>query len=333
MTIGEAIYRLWENAGEPTDLDPWLDTAVDYDPDTELDPNSQGVRYFLRALSDAQIELANWKTNGRRPIRFRDFQVSRNAKLTLNDTTYDCTRLTDTSIRISNPPAYLLTDAAESCRCDILHVSLEDGEETETEDTLMAMYLEPAADGSYVDIYFREEMEEISNYVRMEVTLLFDRFTITRGDRVYDSPYLVMPDAYKMLLKVTDAENSAPLSRAANKEHLYNPDMTTGTPSQWYSIGKKIYFDVYFEEPRWFTIEYMKIPDELTSLDQEFELPVAWHEVLIEMVEYLLAKRGQERELQAIKFSNVNRLISHMRTDRDDDFVRDETGGLKIRMK
>ena len=65
MTINEAIYRLWENEGEPTDLDPLVVTpSAPIDPDTDLDPNSDGVQWFLRALSDAQIELANWKTNG-----------------------------------------------------------------------------------------------------------------------------------------------------------------------------------------------------------------------------------------------------------------------------
>jgi hypothetical protein len=370
MTSQEMIYQLWENAGEPSDLDPWIDDPLTWDAETELNPNSRGVRHFIKLMSDAQIMLSNWKTTGNRPIRFKSFQVQRNAKLTLDDRTYAAVVGNNNAyldITTDPFPAWMADSTVESSKCELtvthyndqveplnqaeIDQAIIDGDPIPAaEYPLVAtvyeqMVMFPEVTGTTLRLYFREENDMpsyidsstgVKTYFTLEssdVTFYFDRFAIHRTGVARDTAYLAMPTSFRNLLKVTDADNSAPLSRAGNKESLYNPNMNTGTPTQWFVLGDKIYFDVYFEEPRWFNIEYQKLPERLVILNgiiPQLEIPDQWHDVLIEMVEYGLAKRAQENELVAVKFGNINKLISRLRTDEQENNLRDDLGGWKI---
>ena len=343
MTVPEAIAQLWDTAGEPTDLNPWLDApGLAYDPNTDLDPASEGVAHYLRILSQAQIILSNWKTRRNKPIRFKDFQVSRNVKLTQDSTTYTCTRFSDYAIDIIAlpPTSYLLTDAIESAAATVTLTSTTypGGIPTvgSTEDTLMVMFVEVLTATS-VRLHFREVLSTHVNTPTGSVEFAFDRFNIERGVVIPDSPFLLLPDDYRNILKITPADSASPLGRAASKENLNNPGMTTGTPTTWYSIGKKIYFDVYFDEPTWFVVEYQKLPSNLTVeagvIPVLFEIPEQWHEVLILIGEYQTAKRLQQHDLVAVKFSHVGRLIDTLRLDSEEEHIRSKTGGIKVQME
>lgn len=336
MTIPEAIVELWESGGEPSDLNPWLNSSsILYDPNTDLDDTSEGVKHYLRVLSKAQVLLSNWKTGRNKPVRFRDFQVSRNVKLTQDNTTYTCTKISDHVIELTGLAlnSYLLTDAVESSSCTISQSSLTypEGIPTPvlTEDTLMAMFIEPMSTTS-VRIHFREPMTVHEFTPTVTVKFLFDRFSVETGTVTADSPYLLLPDEFRNILNVTLADSSSVLKRAPDKTQLNNPDLSTGTPTMWYSIGKKIYFDVYFEEPTWFIVEYQRLPARLTSITNNFEIPEHWHEVLIIIGEYIAAKRQQQFDLIAVKYSHIDRLIGSLRLDSEEDHVRAKTGGVYV---
>lgn len=336
MTVPEAIVTLWESAGEPTDLNPWLNSSsILYDPNTDLDDSSEGVRHYLQVLSEAQVMLSNWKTGRNRPIRFRDFQVSRNVKLTQDNTTHVATPYSLYAIDLTglDPTSYLLTDAVESARISVTQTSTSypGGVPTPviTTDTLMVMFVEPLTATS-VRLHFREPLTVHAGTPTISVEFAFDRFNIETGNVTPDSPYLLLPTGFRNILKITTSDSNAPLQRAKDKSNFNNPDLTTGTPTQWYSIGKRIFFDVYFEEPTWFVVEYQKVPSRLTSINDSFEIPEQWHSVLLIVVEYQTAKRQQQHDLVSVKFSHIDRLIGHLRLDSEEDFIRAKTGRIYV---
>jgi len=280
-------------------------------------------------LTRAQVQLANWKNRRGRPVRFRNLYVSRNVKLSLDNTKYACDKLTETTIRISAPPSYMMTGALESARCSIVQTDINGDL---IEDTLMAMFVAPDPLGTYVDIHFREEITaSTSAVVSTEVTFAFDRFKIMRGTPQVDTPYMLLPTSFRNILKVTEATGTSALAKPASKANLYNPLMTTGTPSQWYQLGDIIYFDTYFEEPLWFVVEYQKLPDELRSLTQPFEIPDQWHDVLLLLVEWETSRRAQENDMASRIRTDIDRLIDSLRIDAEEEHLRTDTGGIKLR--
>jgi hypothetical protein len=348
MTTGEMITQVHENAGEPSDLDPWVPTPTYVDPDADILLSSRGCRHYLKAISDAQILLSNWKTQTGKPIRFRSLQVQRNAKLTLDDQTEDCI-IADGEKRLrivkstGTFAAHFQDGSLESSRCDIAVTYQDDTGEIVTEEyTQMAMFSDfnvGNPDDTAI-LYFaeafelpRDEDDNLRTILTSTVKFSFDRFKILRDNPALDSAYLAMPTSFRNILKVTDSESSSPLKRAYNKEALYNPTMTTGTPSEYYVLGDTIYFDVYFEEPRWFVVEYQKIPDRLQIVNSSLpplELPEEWHDVLVAVVDYNQAVRNQENDLAQKKASYVDWLIRHMRTDAQEDALRDDLGNYQI---
>lgn len=357
MTTEEMIIQLWENAGEPTDLDP-LNSAGD-----AVDATTDGAVHFIELISQAQKTLSNWKTNNGRPIRFKDFQVQRNVKLMLDEREHDIVVesnvLSSSSITISKTnqdDTHFYDNSLESALCEITFTytdtqSTEDPKPviTVTEER-MVMFVENNPSGSefFTALFFREPfdyptyVDENGDTQRYDLTAVgnsakvkffFDRFEIKNEGPERDSAYLAMPTSFRNILKVIDGDNGSVLTRATSKTNLFNLNLTTGDPSQFYVLGSKIYFDVYFEEPKWFVIEYQKLPETLTissGVLPSLEIPEHWHDVLIEMVEYNLAKRAQEKDLIAIKFSNINRLIAHLRTDEQEMSLRDDLGGYTI---
>lgn len=346
MTIGEMISQIHENAGEPSDLDPWVASPTLYG-NADISLTSRGAHEYVKRISDAQITLANWKTNNNRPIRFHALQVQRNVKLTLDDQDEACT-LSDGNdyITITQPIGTLgphfFDGTLESSSVEVTTTHV--GDDLQTVTTVynqMAMFVEHIqnATDDVVTIYFKETIDlprDSSDVLYPLVTTVakfyFDRFKIARTGAIRDSAYMAMPTSFRNILKVTDADSASPLTLVHDKTALYNPELNQGTPSEYYVLGDVIYFDVYFEEPRWFVMEYQKLPDEIritTSLPS-LELPTEWHDVLIEVVGYNMAIRAQENELIAIKFSNINRLIARLRTDAQEQALREDMGNYQI---
>ena len=111
MRVIDAIVDLWENAGEPSDLNPWLPAANSYtdEPDGNLDWQSKGVRYYLMQLSKAQVAISNWKKHRGHEIRFKKFIVAGNIVIGNGNNEYVFTRVDDytVSVNVADLPADL----------------------------------------------------------------------------------------------------------------------------------------------------------------------------------------------------------------------------------
>lgn len=91
--------------------------------------------------------------------------------------------------------------------------------------------------------------------------------------------WINIPDSidYIEVLKVEDLTNSRELTRAGNHEVYLNSLETTGTPGNWYRIGKRIYMDVVPSTAFTMRIWYYRMPAEVVVNSNVPELPSNFH--------------------------------------------------------
>lgn len=331
MTRREAVYTLWTLAGEPSDLDPMLATAP-YNAPEYIDASTPGTAHYLRELSMAQNLLANWRTSRGRPIRFKKFQVQKNVRLGLPETTayYDADYIDSTTLRINAAPLWFDSSVLEGCKLVLTQTGLTDGEEVTDEQDHMIMIAEGGGNGAY-ELYLRDEITEASfTVLTYTVKIEFDRFQIVEGQIFTGGYQLMLPPLLRNITKITELSSGTALLRNHTKESLHNQELTSGTPSEYYILGDVVYMDVYLEEPIWFIVEYQRLPNELVGLDGDIDIPTQWHAVLMLIAEWQAAERAMDTEKGMVKRSQITGLINTLRTDEEEDWLREEAKGLYV---
>lgn len=338
MNIREAIAFLWELSGEQSDLDVWGDGTTDYDPAVDLNTSSFGVRYYIRELNKAQNTLANWRTSKGRPIRFNKFQTRKNVKLGLDS--QDAGEIDfrdDYTIRVTNPPSMTIEDYVDTKLSIIYTERIYDDElaawvdsgQTTSQD-LLAVLVEPV-DATTLEFTFQEEIEASAyDTYTSSVEFYFNAFRLRRSAVSGNGYTINLPTYTRNISAITSMNNGSQLSRASAKTRLYDYNMTEGTPIQWYKNGEIIYFDSYLAEPTWFIFDYQRLPYEITSVDDDFDIPEQWLDVIYMLVEMSTAKRSQETERASILRSQINSLINQLRTDQEEEWLMEDTAGFVI---
>lgn len=331
MTVREAVVDLYDLAGEPSNLDPWNINTVDYDIEVDLEPDSRGVAHWLRQLSTAQHILANWRTRSGRPIRFDKFQTRKNIKLGLETQGFTAVRFAGEShtLRLVAPPAYIEPALLEGARCDILYTGA--GPRDSFEQSIEIVIADQ--NGVNIDLSFREPLEDPTfTATSTTVSLYFNKFQIRRLDTRPDEAYVVaLPSSFRNITKIIDMASSSEAFLAESKEALDDYILGFGSPTYYYVNGDTLYFNQYIEDPMWFTIEYQRNPFNLRSLDDNFDIPEQWHEVLLLLVQWKTAKRLHENEKSQMILAEINRFIDSLRTDAEERWVRTNTSGFYIR--
>lgn len=331
MTVREAVADLWDLTGELSDLDPFgVNTGDNPDPETDIDPASYGVRYFLRHLSEAQYKLANWKTNRRLPIRFRQLDNVTNILVGLKNPQVGATKLDDPStLRINKPISTMVVDDFEEARVDITITYLDDeGEAQQLEETKMVVFASEVSDTA-VDVTFREDIEYPANVQLVEANVYFKKFRLApRVSGAPDGYNLVFPNGVKTILKITDLTDGTALTQAMRKDDLVNSGLTTASPVQWFKFGQYIYFDSYVEDPRWLRFEYIRHPKKLVSVDDSFDIPEEWHDILKMIAMYHIDRSRMENEKSQITKSDIDYWISRKRLEEEDEELRETLGGF-----
>lgn len=335
LILREAIADLWDLTGELSDLDPWgASTGIDPDPATDLDPNSYGVRYFLRRLSDAQGKLANWKTNRRRPLRFSTLNDVTNIQIGLDTQNYQAQLTADPrTLRVLIPTYGMTAESFDESRIDlaITTVNTETGVLSTTTNTYMTVFAD-VVDAVWVDLTFREDIDiPEGSLVSMSASYYFRKFRIR--DRVSAKPdgyNLHFPRGLKTILKLTDLDDSTTLSKSYRKDDLVDSGLSLGKPTEWYTMGNYLYFDSYIEEPFWLRFEYIRYPDTLTSLDSSFDIPEDWVDILVMIATFHIEQSRQENQKSQVTKNDIDYWISRRRAEIEDEFLRDELGAFYV---
>lgn len=333
LALREAIADLWDLTGELSDLDPWGATTSDNpDPETDLDGNSYGVRYFLRRLSDAQYKLANWKTNRRRPLRFKSLNAVTNIKLGLTSQGYAAQQTASSgTLRATIPVVGMAPEDFEGAKIDVTVRSLNTETNTISEDLVSYMVVfAQVIDNTWVDLTFREDIDYGTGILLdISVEYHFNKFRIaTRDTSVPDGFNLAFPQGIKTLLKITDLDDGTELSKAYRKDDLVDSGLTTGKPKQWYIMGSYVYFDTYVEDAYWLRFEYVRHPETMTTIDDEFDLPEEWVDILVFIAKFYIDQSRMENAKSQVTKSDIDYWISRRRAEIEDDFLRDDLEGF-----
>ena len=334
MDVRNAIVDLWELAGGPSDLDPWMLNTVNYDPDLDLDPASAGVGFYLNQLSLAQVALANWRTRRGRPIRFKKFQVQDNVKIGRDVTqfSYSISYIDEFTIRLSNPDATLTEDNLKNTKM-ILNWESAGGDTFDEERmSVFAVYDDV---NLWYTITFAEALDLDTSTITWDastVDIYWDRFKIVRSTApLVRGNEIQVPSKFRNIIKLINMNDGDPLKRASSKESLFNPFMEFGVPGEWYDLGEVLYLDQYLEDPIWHIMEYQRLPNNVSGLDDVFDIPEEWHEVILLIVEWRTMKRMQDKQRANELFAEINRWIDTLRTDLEEEWLRDHTSGFQIR--
>ncbi len=328
MDTTDFILRCWEYAGEPSDLDPLLTTGTNT-PDN-LDSSSDGVAHYLRIINTAQLVLFNWRTSAGRPIRFKKFFVNQNVKLGISESSRIVTAVTkqdDQTFQLASMPSWATEETLENAMLRLTYTN--DSDETEEYD-YMVMYAFENTSGT-VNVYLKEDIDDttLSGTTSFSVEFFFNHFMIdTTADM--DGFHAPLRSTARNILKVTELENGAVLSRPGFKENLIDPYLRTGVPKEYYTLGDHLYFDSYIEDPTWFNVEYQRLPADLETMVDDIDIPDEWHHVLLLICSWLETKRLKDLEEDMALKSQINQLINQMRTDIEEDFIRQKTGGMFV---
>ena len=66
------------------------------------------------------------------------------------------------------------------------------------------------------------------------------------------------------------------------------------------------------------------------AITNQIDIPQEWHYILLLIGNWLEAKRMKDMEEDLALKSQINQMINQMRTDEEEDFLRQKTGGIFV---
>lgn len=262
MTVEQMVEEIYEALGEDSSLDP-------YDSSGNLDTSSDGYARILRWINRGYRRVLNWKFRDGHIIRFPVTYKSLNFKTVVHSGTlvsgsaggvvlpsgtfqsaddYYNDWVIETESGTGSGATRYITDFTGSTR---LCLVAEDFSTAPDSDTTFTIY--------------KREYE----------------FIKSGGAGVSDNIEISPVDSLLTPVKITDLEDEQDLSEADRVDNFSGSMTEGGTPNSWFLQGNKIIFDVPVDEVRWFRMEYVSDPDELSASTDEPDIPEVWHDAII----------------------------------------------------
>jgi hypothetical protein len=254
MTLDIMRKEVWRQIGEPPDLDPSTDISYG------------GLPTLNWVLNEAQRQIAVWKD----PIKG---SVIRHPQLYGE-------MFFQTVVR-----SFTLTSQAGSTTSTII---LPTGAST--------------SDGAYVGwlIQSGSEVKVVVGYVGSTLTAtimgtwvtqplsagtvkLFKRFMMFgKGTELWISDHILLPSSATNMrtegnlldiLKIEDLDQQLELSRASRTESYIGQTTQTGDPTSYFRRGNRIIFDVASSTAKWYRMEYLRLPTDMSGTSPTTETP------------------------------------------------------------
>jgi len=83
------------------------------------------------------------------------------------------------------------------------------------------------------------------------------------------------------VLKIEDVSSLRELTKASRVESFLGTSVASGSPSSYYRIGNRIYFDQASSEELWLRLEYYRSPTDMVALADEPELSEQFHYAIV----------------------------------------------------
>jgi hypothetical protein len=126
---------------------------------------------------------------------------------------------------------------------------------------------------------------------------LFKRFMkfLESGDVGADENIILSPtNSLYSVSKITDLEDLEDLTPAERTENWTSNLTEDSIPGEYLVYGDRIVFDTAYSTTRWFRMEYIKIPPDLSNDSDIPAIPEPWHEAIVLWATWKGLKRSQE---------------------------------------
>ncbi len=261
MTVEDMMTEVWESLDKDTMIDPT-------DASGAVDSSTDGFARILKWLNRGYNRVWSWKFRDGTLLRFPSAYATVNFKSTVYEDTAS-----------SGSAGGLVLPAGFSSVDDYYNnwvISLDSGTGS-GQTRFVADYA-----GSSLNAVPAEDFSTAPDSDTVfTLSKRFVKFVGSGASDAGDNLVLDPTEDFGVVLKVTDLEDEQVLGQA-NRSQNYAGSLTeTGTPSSYYFYGNAIYFDVVPDAARWYQMEYYKQPSELTTKDDEPDVPNIWHEGIL----------------------------------------------------
>lgn len=157
----------------------------------------------------------------------------------------------------------------------------------------------------------------------------FMKFVTTGSHDIVLDPNDSIYDA----LKVVDLKDEKDLDRPFRTDTFSGNLTTPGTPGEYLVFGDRIIFDCPIDEARWYKLEYVKIPANMVNSSDEPAIPEPWHEGISMWATWKGLIRGQEPPMAYAMQRNLDDFMGKMveqysfDDEREDSYLVVDFGG------
>lgn len=279
MTLAEIRNEIWQNSGKLSYLDPSTDTSYN------------GGPYLNYVVNLAQKQVSMYKSITGRLLRFPNLMGelffkeepksgtlgtgSTTTTLVLSGFSTDDDRYNGWNITIEGS-TYLIMDYTGATQVAEIQEALSTAPSAGTAFTLQKSF----------NLLLPSTHAWVSEHIQLPVES--DRW---RSD-----------GNFLEIVKVSDVQNGLELTRAQRGLNFITMRTSTGTPSQWYRFGNKLYFDVAPDDSRWYQMEYYRLPTTLSNDTDAPEIPEQFHYALVLWgTEWAYRQSGESNEKYSTK--------------------------------
>lgn len=305
--------EIWQNIGEPSDLDPSSDTQYD------------GAPLLNFVVNEAQRAIANWKDPvDNATIRIDNLKGEFHFKSTIIEGT--------------------ITDVGTTTT-----VVLPSGDVGSQDDRYIGWIVKVGSEHRYIvdydgGTYTATVSEAFSTApaVDDEYGLYKNFFYLAPSTFAWVSDHIQLPASlnspqsegnFGTILRIEDLEQARYLERAKEKSSYISNLVSYGDPTSFYRFGNKLYFNYVQDEEKWFKMEYYRLPYELSSASDESELPEHYHYGIVLWGIWWGHKRAQENSMAYSAkndfrdFMRSRKYFGEVEMDRMEDYGIYETEG------
>lgn len=262
MTVEDMMTEIWESIGEPSDIDPT-------DSSGSIDSSTDGFARILKWINRGYNRIWNWRFRDGTLLRFSAQYATKN----FQGVVYSGTAVSGSAAGIVLPSGtYQSSDDYYNDWLIYLHSGTGSGQTRYVADYAgSSRNVIPAEDFSTAP----DSDTQFSLYKRHM------KFLVAGATGVTDNIDLDPKEDLFTVLKVVDLVDEQELAEGLRTDSYAGSRTEYGTPSTYYVYGDTLYFDIALDEGRWYQLEYLKQPSELTSTGDSPDIPSIWHEGIL----------------------------------------------------
>jgi hypothetical protein len=310
VNVQDAIVDTYEMLGEPSDLNPYSSGTFDV--------SSDGAQKILGWLNRAYRVIATWRYGNGTYARFPAFH---------KELFFQSQVVSGTAAGGGNTTITLATGAGDD-RYNGWLVKITSG----TGSGQVRMIVDYDGSGFQATVHkaWDTNPDATSEYELYSRTMKFlDSSETNVGEHIALDP----KDEIYTVLKVTDLTNLRNIPQGGRTYNYEQYLLSSGRPESYIWQSNSIIWNVASDEERWYRLEYLRTPADLSAADDEFEIPEPFANAIWMWAVWFGLKRNQEPDQAYAMRRDLEGLMDRARKteeamlDRSEAFMMPVSGG------